>query len=513
MQNIELLQLGLAFPSPRLFSGLGDLAIARLKTQFPHYVNEEGVILEHSAGYQEFGVSLLAAVLRDAELTKKTIGGEFRVRYQRALAVYANLRRNDGSLPAWGDTFFGEPNIRPLVTSFDLAGQPSPLSRQLEWPNHGDFALLPSAGLAVWWAPNRGSNARVDGQTVVAWSFFQGLAHKRPDELSVIIRSGGEEWWTSLGYLTDATFGMNPTSSWESSNAPHLVNESATGARESKLLGYVGSSGLRLLDLERHTRDGFFVRRQVVNYGDVWIIFDSWMDAVSRRVRTVWLTDSEIDVSGSPNQRFRLAAPKKRGYLDVTFLQALGDRPRLLTPDRRSLTGWVTRGHSPVPSHAILVEMPSKSGWSLNASSYHVDQAPLRVAHLNYRIDADHWSATVATLDGSISFARHADILSVSTLTGTRRASVSRPDENSMSQQEVRKAYNRDVAAYPGPLRELWPYRLKMTVLILVLLTVQLTTLLLSRLRPIRAEALVAVIVVCFWSTFGLWTVLVYFAD
>ncbi|MGH7090029.1 MAG: heparinase II/III family protein, partial [Stellaceae bacterium] len=259
MQNLELLQLALAFPSIDAFRSFPDLAYLRLSEQLPHYLNVEGAIIEHSAGYQEVGVTLVGPILRDLALLGKSVPAEWPKRYAEAISVYATLRRPDGSLPRWGDTN-GGPQLSPTVVQYDKEGKPTPLKAHETWRPDKDWMLLPGVGTATWWSGIEHWPGPMGlTQTFVTWSYYPPLGHKHADELSVLTWANGRSWWTSEGYIT-----VPSGSPWDGSNAPHLVHETFNEERRSRLLAFSNTDQLKAIEIERRSESGFVVRRQVI---------------------------------------------------------------------------------------------------------------------------------------------------------------------------------------------------------------------------------------------------------
>ena len=64
MQNLALWHATLAFPSLPHVNEYQQLAFSRMNEQMKFYVSHEGVVLEHSAGYQFFGLELLGRAFR-----------------------------------------------------------------------------------------------------------------------------------------------------------------------------------------------------------------------------------------------------------------------------------------------------------------------------------------------------------------------------------------------------------------------------------------------------------------
>jgi len=64
MQNLALWQLSLGFPSIPEARRYSQLAFERMRKLMDFYVNEEGFVLEHSAGYQKTGVQFMSMAFR-----------------------------------------------------------------------------------------------------------------------------------------------------------------------------------------------------------------------------------------------------------------------------------------------------------------------------------------------------------------------------------------------------------------------------------------------------------------
>jgi hypothetical protein len=197
MRNLELMQLRLAFPLIVSFAGYGDLAWLRLSSQLHHYINAEGAILEHLAEYQEFGVTVLGPVLRDATLLGMSVPSEIASRYERAIAIYATLRRPDGTLPRYGDTDSPIDDPGPSITKLDGGGNFSPIEPKPHWRPPAADLLLPAAGTAIWWSGLADWPARDElNQVVVTWSCFPPSR-----DLSFYLWADDQDWWNAEGAL------------------------------------------------------------------------------------------------------------------------------------------------------------------------------------------------------------------------------------------------------------------------------------------------------------------------
>jgi len=89
MQNLALWQICPAFPSLPNIDYYKNIALERMRDQMRFYVNEEGVILEHSAGYQKVGLKLMGMAFRHLTLLDMPIPEDWKEKYQKAEAFYA----------------------------------------------------------------------------------------------------------------------------------------------------------------------------------------------------------------------------------------------------------------------------------------------------------------------------------------------------------------------------------------------------------------------------------------
>jgi hypothetical protein len=219
MQNLALWHLCLAFPTLPGVSDYKQLALERLRDQMTFYINEEGVVLEHSAGYHQFGLELISRAFRYMTLMDITIPSKWQEQYKRARDFYSNLKRPDGSLPVFGDTLSNGNHVDPLITSVDRDGRSERLNRrQKNQIPVRENSIYPVAGYSIWW--NRldlWPDMEALSQTVVLWSHFPGHGHKHADEMSVLLWASGEQWWTNVGYWPYGIEGRSEAASWNGS--------------------------------------------------------------------------------------------------------------------------------------------------------------------------------------------------------------------------------------------------------------------------------------------------------
>jgi hypothetical protein len=166
------------------------VALERLGQQLVFYIDESGVIRENSAGYQKFGLGLLAMTFRCMALLGDPVPETWAQRYAAGLAFLDSLRRPDGTLPASGDTDGASIGDGPWVTAIDAEGMSSDL-RPFEPARPARAETL--AAVAGYWIDWHGLEGwPVDealSQTVVTWTSPPAPGHKHADEMSVLLWS------------------------------------------------------------------------------------------------------------------------------------------------------------------------------------------------------------------------------------------------------------------------------------------------------------------------------------
>jgi hypothetical protein len=298
MQNLALWHLSLAFPMVPGVEDFKRIALERFTQQMAFYINDEGIILEHSAGYHRDGMVLIGMGLRYMSLLDIPIPPVWLAKYQQAKTFYAQLRRPDGSLPMFGDTGSGSASDSPLVAKVDTDGHVTDLAREADWRPAEARALYPVAGHLVWWEGlENWPDTKALAQTVVTWSNFPGHGHKLADELSVLFWAAGQTWWTNVGYWPYGVEGRDEAMSWEGSNAPHFIGEPRENHRVARLRYSGWNDQLVGVDIERTGPQGYRVRRQVLSiHNRVWMVIDGVNDSGSRSTRTVWRTYPNVTV-------------------------------------------------------------------------------------------------------------------------------------------------------------------------------------------------------------------------
>ena len=346
MQNLALWQICLAFPALPNVEFYKQLALERMRDQMTFYVNEEGVILEHSAGYQMAGLKFIGMAFRYLILMNMPIPEEWRVKYVKAKDFYAQLRRPDGSLPMFGDTASGRYSLSPFV-----------IPKQSR-------SLYPVAGYCVWWdGLDVWPNEEALSQTVVAWSHFSGHAHKHADEMSVLLWAGGQRWWTNVGYWGYGTKERSVAVSWAGSNAPHLIDENADSVRSTKLKFHGWSEHLSVIDLERRGPEEYVARRQVIQLKpNLWIVIDHTSGKENSRTTTTWTTSREVSLSeGAIPGSYVLEAEKNSASLTKFLLVSEDTNIMQFRGSIAPFAGWAANR----PASAIVIEQPANDSWAV----------------------------------------------------------------------------------------------------------------------------------------------------
>ena len=407
MQNLALLQLYLAFPTLPGVDHYKTRALERLHDQIAFYVNSEGVVLEHSAGYHRAGVEFMGMAFRYLTLMNLPIPEEWRVKYRNAIDFYSQLRRPDGTLPLFGDTEPIEDPSGPFVASMDADGKCRDLEYRENWiPNQQD-STYPIAGYSIdWggldqWPDEDGLN-----QTVVIWSRFPGHAHKHADEMGVLFWANGLSWWTNSGYWPYDLRGRAEALSWAGSNAPHLSGEEFKSDRKTRLISYGSSDAFYVVDLQRSGPDNYTARRQVVHLKpDLWFIVDYTEGNAGTTTITTWTTSPGIRIeSGDFEGSFILEAENSNTVLTKYILAPAAAEITRHGPGFDPFTGWV-QGE---PSSSIVISQPADKSWSAAIWSLHASDGEGRrfavdSPQMVYHKNAEDWKIVLQSIEGQVS--------------------------------------------------------------------------------------------------------------
>jgi hypothetical protein len=530
MQNLGLWHLTLAFPWIADRDSLREIAYERLKAQMGFYVNSEGIVLEHSTGYQAFGVELLGTALRYRTLMEESAPPEWVRKYEAAKVAYALMRRPDDSVPAVGDTDGGPDPFIPLVTTVDATGRAARLKSPPRPDGNPQGRLFPTAGYAIWW--NGGEEKRDSTglrQTFTAWSYFAGHGHKHADELSVLLWGDGQSWWTNVGYWNYGVPGREDAESWPGSDAPHLVHEALHSDRESRLVGAGEAQGISVLDLERRGPASYTARRQIVHLQpDVWLIVDQTTGSAGDSTTTTWTTDPDVTLtSRNAPDTYVLSAERTRSELRAAVRSSEGTRVRVIQESLSPFAGWAVQRGVARPAASVVVDQPARGSWSVmvwrlaprsDASGVPPSSAGRGTdgddrPSVRYQ-SPDSWEVALSPWLGGATVHREGNRVSVElnrTQSARDAVTLTSVPADTTELRAIASALNQTALAYPK-FRDYIPARIRITYGILAAFLMQELMLLVLGRRWKGAEVPLRRLAMAGWVVGGLWLMTVYFA-
>lgn len=492
MQNIALLQVAAAFPALVDPAALARLAIDRLALQLPFYASEEGVVLEHSAGYQEMGHMLLAMAMPLAELNRLPLPQGWAAKLERSDSVLRDMRRPDGTLPPFGDTLVDVPAV-PRVAA-------DPAETELRPPQ-----LFPLSGLALW--SGVAGDGRPASHSTVTWSYFPGHPHKHADEMSLVVWAAGRGWITPSGYAPYDSDLRTAILGWQGSNAPHAAGEAAASKRQATLLGAAASTLSVLLDMRREWVGGGGFRRQVLQVaGGRWLVIDEPLAPVpGDAMETLWTFMPDLVLESRGGGRYLLRGDAGEA-MTVSLLAAAGP-PRATEhlASRSPLAGWIATERGMQGAPALRVAAGGR-GWT--ATLFEFGRAPAR-ASLTFD-DAEHWRIAAPGWQAARDGAR------LQVVVDERRADAElrTPRDTAAARESIQQALAAATKAYPK-YRNLDEYRLAVAGVLSVAWLVQALALhvALPRMRRRRILPLISGVLLSGWAAGSVWLAMVYFAS
>jgi len=512
MQNIGLLHLSLAFPSLPQSARYRQVAFDRLHEQMPFFIDTAGVIQEHSAGYQAFGLEMLGIAFRSMTLLNVPIPQDWSRKYARGLEFFDQLRRPDATLPAFGDSRASSQTVMPRVSDIDAQGRAGVLHSRARWQPDKETSVHPAAGYWVDWTnlDQWPAAARLQ-QTVATWSRRPPPAHKHADELSVLVWSRGVSWLTSVGYWPYGTDGRADAESWAASNAPHLVDESGDSQRSAKLVSSGRSASMAGVDLERSGPGPFLARRQVVRVQpDLWVIMDHLRGAAPHKTRSVWTFPPDVNVRRGKVGWYDLKSARSGVSARVAFLTSSGTVLHEYRGSYEPFAGWQVVHFSPEPATAIVVEQPAAESWLAVIVSLAPETTPgvSEPPRLSRDSSAEEWTVALRTNAGPAALKRVGDGFS---FTQTHRGRsftdtlhLAPAQDPTADLRTIRTAYDATASLYPA-FQEYGPRRQKVTyLLVLLIIGQELSVFLVRRTVPRWYVSLRVASVVC-WLGVAVW--------
>lgn len=522
IQNLALWNICLAFPGLPGVAEFKQIALSRLHDQMGFYINDEGVVLEHSAEYHSHGVQLLGMALRYMTLLDIPIPPGWIDKYKKSKEFYAAIRRPDGSLPMYGDTKRNGDPLGVMLTTVGPGNRASRLERDSSLRPASAQSLYPAAGYSVWWdGLENWGNGQPLAQTVVTWSYFPGHGHKLADEMSVILWADGQPWWTNVGYWPYGYQGRKEALSWLGSNAPHVLGESADSVRETSLRYQGKSNGLSLIDLQRNGPVGYQAQRQVVHIApDLWLVIDHAQDSKHRDSMHTWTAYPGLQISADSNTNgFFLQGSASATRLFTYFKTANGTGVEHLRGSTDPFAGWiVTEDRKISKADAFVVRRPSDGSWSLAVWKLVRDGGDETFSSdprmLEWR-DGDNWHVSLPMSAGTIEIRRQGERLIVSDEKGSGRDQSLVLTKGPDVSPDVARTHSNFAAANAKyeKRRDLREYRLRVTYVLLALFVLQELFFFVTRRFLGKARGGLRIISALGWAGIGGWLTFVYFVS
>lgn len=473
MQNLALWHFSLAFPSLPSAQEYQKLALSRMRYQMSFYINEEGVVLEHSSNYHVFGLKLLAYAMRYMTLANLPVPGEWIRKYNGAQTFYSDLRLSNGYLPVFGDTGTYSHPMGPLVTKIDLQGRASALAPAKNWAPRNAHSLYPVAGYSVWWdGLDAWPHVEKLAQLVVAWSYFPGHAHKHADEMSLSLWARGQRWLTNIGARSSGKE-RSEALSWNGSNAPHLANEDYDSSRSTKLRFFGWSGRLAFLDLERTGPGGYIARRQIIwKKPNLWIALDHIRGKEGHRGRTIWRADESVKWSkGKVPWSFHLRGKDTESILTGLFVASAG--AEITPPSSGGNKGFGD-------SQFVVVQQPAGNSCLAAIWSLAQNQASRDFMDGDRSIECEHagtWKLSFPTDSGNTTVRRSGQVVEFfyADRNGSRQSEsvvLQKANDTSEEYQQIRNGYAQAAAKYPL-VNQTMAYRTKAIKLLVILFLLQ----------------------------------------
>lgn len=517
IQNIGLLQISAAFPFLHESQLFREVAVQRLSSHLPYYINQEGVTLLHSAEYNNGGVRFFSMIMRLYTLNGLPIPEKWWKQYHKVVNFYNTLQRPDGTLPMFGDTrsvvdWLGPPKTFKLENS--AAG---PLRREDNKSDRTGLSLYPEAGYAIWWYPidkNNLTKAKNKSQLVTTWSYFPGLGHKLADELSILIWANERNWITNVGYWPYGHPLRLKAESWDGSNAPHLINENKSSLRTAKSTQFAYNDSLFYIELFRNGPENFSAQREIIQIeNNIWIILDRFHDTIQRGTRTNWTFFPDLILrKGEAKNSFILTDRQiNKSMIGIVATNSEAEMDYLIG-NVDPFAGWVVIDEMPIPANTVTVHSDSRGGWQLavfalqdnepNTNFPTVSLANLD-SHGNWEIKITNDQNINLLLKKSqeqIQLVRKVGVAN-SKLVANLADIVYPKEEISLIQQAVQSAYEKSTRRVP-----LISYRVNVSYLLLALFVFQeLSLFLIRKVNILRAYRWIHLISLMLWLAIGFW--------
>jgi hypothetical protein len=300
------------------------------------------------------------------------------------------------------------------------------------------------------------------------------MGHKHADEMSVALWAGGTLWWSNVGYWPYDSAERGLAESWEGSNAPHRIDENTDGRRETKLRYSGRSTDLALVDMERRGPDTYSARRQVVQVGpDLWFVIDTSSDEKKSRTRTLWTTSPDVSMTERGHGEFALIDRKSSKSMRAFFAGAPDMHQSVLEGSTAPFGGWLVMRGDVRSAPALLLERPADGGWQLAAWRLeHPRAGPDGAPSMLRWKDAEHWEVSMPAGGKTLMLSRQGTQLNVAYPDGrSAQLPLDAGPDVSQSIAALRAALQSSQAKYRAQDMS-GGYRIKVSVVLLVLLLV-----------------------------------------
>lgn len=509
MQNLGLLHVAAAFPGLPGSRAYLNLAIKRLRMHMPYYVSDSGIVLEHSATYQEFGIELLEDLSRYLGLLHIKLPGAWRAQADHAFCFLRHIVRPDRSVPFYGDSYglLTIPSVRNVLFTGDVRIDRAHCSPDRLFLDE-DFGYASFRHVV----PGRGKAALLS-HTFSTWANFIGGSHKHADELSISAWFDGQDWWAGSGYWPFGDRDRQAAVSWRGSNAPHRRGEPFDSVRTSTLRGHAAADSIFFLDLER-TAGPDTVRRQLVFMPPAtWIVLDSRAGGESD-FDILWTTAPAVEVGPATEAGiYRLSSKRVPAQLDVAFFGKVDATISPVKGRREPFMGMVVNKRKIEVEDVFAVRLPPQSwvgtAWvgRRNAARTGISGKPA----MDWRSGSD-WRLLLPLDQGEVRVTRAGDSLTVQAADGTSDTTTLIPGHIELPALKAATGKYLFAAASFKRFHDYFPEREKVTYLLLILTVTGWVLLWAARRRFDKIMPVLAGLGFAGWAGCALWLNWVYLA-
>jgi hypothetical protein len=462
MQNVALIVTAAAFPWLDKAESYLQTGNERLARQLNYYISDQGVVLEHSAGYHEFGLDILRSCFNLLESLSISVSADWQAKIHRAEEWLRLLTRPDDSIPNFGNS---AANLSDAGLEI-VAGQrlERGLADNFESQAGSNGLFFKDAGYAVFRAAI-GTATDVGVHAAGVWSHFVTRAHKHADELSIHYWKSGVSWWTSSGYWPYGDPRLKLAIGWAGSNAPHYVGEKADSKRSSRLDLYGDDGEHSIWILRRQNEDGYIVSRQAVFFRDEWaVVVDAVDDQKSRQTEIIWGAPPNVSITQHDERSASLVELASGKTLAVGFDSTAPLEMSVLRQSTVPFGGWMAYEGTVKGASAIRTLTQAKSGLATGWANLPESGAGTPHAVVNFTDwqGANHWSVALHVGARKYQIERIENRVTVANGDKLELALDLREPGIDQSLAAEEEAYRKEVSVAPV-YRDYFPWRLRIS--------------------------------------------------